>query len=67
MVINWPRAGQWRRLVSYVRRPRSAPGPESPSELLPTRCFGPVGDAEREARLGDVAGGARAPVVYDSR
>jgi hypothetical protein len=60
-------ARRWRRLVSRLLRARGSatpPGRPTPpvrGELVPTKCFGPLGDAQQLALEGLLAGHGGSP------
>jgi hypothetical protein len=49
-------AQRWRWIVSVLLRARVSATPPLPGELLPTKCFGRLGDPEQLALEGLVAG-----------
>jgi hypothetical protein len=67
MAIGKSGTGLWRRLISPPTWHRKGRAPEAADELVPSSCFGPVGDPETEARLSDLVDEPRAAVLYDSR
>ncbi|HWF24813.1 MAG TPA: hypothetical protein VG275_05170 [Solirubrobacteraceae bacterium] len=50
-------ARRWRWLVARLLRARGEATPPRPGELLATRCFGPIADAQQLALEGLAAGG----------
>jgi hypothetical protein len=49
---------RWRWLVARLLRGRGSTTLPLPGELLPTRCFGPLADAQQLALEGLAAGGS---------
>jgi hypothetical protein len=49
---------RWRRLVARLLRARGTTTLPLPGELLPTRCFGPLADAQQLVLEGLAAGGS---------